>query len=55
VFKILATDIQAVYGDAKNDFVRSLVRFDKSLHDANLWLVKRVDDNVGVLLTGREG
>jgi hypothetical protein len=55
VFKSLVTDIQNVYGDAKNDFVRSLVRFDKSLQDAGLLLLKRVDDNVGVLLSGREG
>jgi hypothetical protein len=55
VFKSLVTDIQNVYGDAKKDFVRSLVRFDKSLQDAGLLLLKRVDDNVGVLLSGREG
>ena len=55
VFKSLVTDIQNVYGDAKKDFVRSLFRFDKSLQDAGLLLLKRVDDNVGVLLSGREG
>jgi len=55
VFQTLVTDIQNVYGDTKNDFVKSLVRFDKSLQDAGLLLLKRVDDNVGVLLTGREG
>lgn len=55
VFKSLVTDIQKIYGDAKNDFVRSLVRFDKSLQDAGLLLLKRMDDNVGVLLSEREG
>ena len=55
VFKTLVTDIQNVYGDAKNDFVRSLVTFDKSLLDAGLLLLKRVDNTVGVLLSGREG
>ena len=55
VFKSLVTDIQSVYGEAKNDLLRSLVRFDKSLQDAGLLLLKRVDDNVFTLLTGREG
>ena len=55
VFKTLVTDIQNVYGDAKKDFVTSLVRFDKSLKDAGLLLLKRVDDNVGVLLSKEEG
>jgi len=55
VFKSLVTDIQNVYRDANKDFVRSLVRFDKSLQDAGLLLLKRVDENVIVLLSGREG
>ena len=55
IFKSLVTDIQNVYGDAKKDFVRSLVRFDKSLQDAGLLLLKRMDENVVVLLSGREG
>ena len=55
MFKSLVTDIQNVYGDAKNDFLRSLVRFDKSLQDAGLLILKHVDDNVGALVSGREG
>jgi hypothetical protein len=53
--KSLLTDIQNVYGDAKEDFLRGLVRFDKSLQDAGLLLLKRVDENVVTILTGREG
>ena len=55
VFKILVTDIQTIYGDAQKDFVRSLERFDKSLHDAGLLLLKGVDDTITVLLSEREG
>jgi len=35
--------------------VRSLVKFDKSMQDAGLLLIKRVDDNVGVILEKQEG
>lgn len=55
VLKTLTTDIQSVYGDAKNELLKSLVRFDKSLLDAALLLLKRVDDNVGALLSDRQG
>ena len=55
LFKSLVTDIQSIYGDAKEDFRRGLVRFDKSLQDAGLLLLKRVDENVVTILTGREG
>ena len=55
LFQTLVTDIQNVYGDAKKDFVRSLVRLDKSLQDAGLLLLKRLDKNVGALLCRREG
>jgi hypothetical protein len=44
-----------VYKDAKNDLVRSLAKFDKSMQDAGLLLIKRVDDNVGIILEKQEG
>ena len=37
-----------MYGDAKNDLVRSLERFDKSLQDVGLLTVLRI-------LSGQEG
>ena len=55
LFKSQVTDIQSVYGDVKEDFLRGLVRFDKSLQDAGLLLLKRVDENVVTILAGREG
>jgi len=54
IFKHLVTDIQRVYGDANNDFMRSLVRFDTSLQDAGLLLLRRVDRNVFTLLNDRD-
>ena len=55
IFKSLITDIQTAYGDAKKDLLRSLVRFDKSLQGAGLLLLKRVDNNVGTLLSEQQG
>jgi len=48
VFKNLITDIQIVYGDAKDELLKSLVRFDRSLHDAGLLML-------GTLLGEQEG
>jgi hypothetical protein len=46
MFKTLFTDIQDVYGDAKKDMSRSLEKFEKSLQEAGLLLITRVDENV---------
>lgn len=54
LLKNLITDIQQVYGDAQAEFVRSLIRFDRSLQGAGLLVLKRVDDKVGTLLSARE-
>jgi len=53
--KTLVTDIQNVYGDAKNDLVRNLAKFDKTLQDAGLLLIRRVDDNTITILNNQEG
>jgi len=55
LFKSLFTDIQNVYGDAKDDFLRSLVKFDTSLQDAGLLLITRVDENVSKIQNEQEG
>ena len=55
LFKSLFTDIQNVYGDAKDAFLRSLVKFDKSLQDAGLLLITRVDENVSKIQNEQEG
>lgn len=55
LFKSLVTDIQNVYGDAKNDLVRNLAKFDKTLHDAGLLLIRRVDHNTITIINNQEG
>ena len=55
LFKTLVTDIQDVYGDAKRELVRNLDRFDQSLQDAGLLLIRRVDDNVFTILSNQDG
>jgi len=42
LFKTLVTDIQSVYGDAKDDFIRSLDRFNESLQDVGLLSVLKI-------------
>ena len=54
LMKSLFTDIQQVYRNAQTEFVRSLVRFERSLHGTGLLVLKRVDNNVGTLLSARE-
>jgi len=55
LFRTPVTDIQNVYGDAKNDLSRSLVRFDKTLQEAGLKLMLRVDNNVLTILNNQDG
>jgi hypothetical protein len=46
MFKTLFTDIQEVYRDAQQEMSRSLEKFEKSLQEAGLLLITRVDANV---------
>jgi len=55
MFKTLFTDTQDVYGDAKKDLSRSLEKFDKSLQEAGLLLMTRVDENVAKIRNEQEG
>ena len=55
LFKTLFTEIQDAYGDAKNDLLRSLVKFDKTLQAAGLLLITRVDENVSKIQNAQEG
>lgn len=52
---MLVTDIQNIYGHAKNDLSRSLVRFDNTLQEAGLKLMIRVDKNVFTILNNQNG
>ena len=49
------TDTQDVYGDAKKDLLRSLEKFEKSLQEAGLLLMTRVDENVAKIQNEQEG
>jgi hypothetical protein len=55
MFKTLFTDIQDVYGDAKKDLSRSLENLEKSLQEAGLLLITRVDENVLKIRNEQEG
>jgi len=55
LFKSLFTDAQDVYGDAKTQLLRALVKFDKSLQDAGLLLITRVDENISKIQNEQEG
>ena len=55
MFKTLFTDTQDVYGDAKKDLSRSLEKFEKSLQEAGLLLMTRVDENVAKIRNEQEG
>jgi len=55
VFKTLFTDAPNVYGNAKQDLSRSLDKFEKSLQEAGLLLMTRVDENVVRIRNKQEG
>ena len=54
-FKTLFTDAPHVYGDAKTELSRSLDKFEKSLQEAGLLLMVRVDENVATIRNKQEG
>ena len=55
LFRDWFTDVKDVYRDAKNEFIRNLVKFDQSFHDACFLLTKRTDQTVSTILNNQNG